>query len=185
MGLGRPLEGVRRPAGPTFDERCFGTGSEGSEGRGPVGGAMDERAGRGSVVPDMLAVLLGQEPLLVLGRRCWANARAVFCFSSSPRPHHVTRMTVVSGRRRQQTSRCFFPTVCGERNPGSAGPTSATAASDDSKRVVQLERPVAAGAGYRGFAILELPSAVSTMQYARRGEARRCCCERSTGRRGL
>lgn len=50
-GLARPLEGVRRPAGPRFGERCFGTGSEGS---GPVGGAMERR---GSVLPDMLAML--------------------------------------------------------------------------------------------------------------------------------
>lgn len=35
-----------REAGPTFETRDFATGSEGS---GPVGGAIDGRDGRGSV----------------------------------------------------------------------------------------------------------------------------------------
>ena len=47
-GLGRPLEGMRRPAGLVCNERCFGTGNEG---RGPVGGATERR---GSVLPDMM-----------------------------------------------------------------------------------------------------------------------------------
>jgi hypothetical protein len=51
-GLGRPLEGIRRPAGLVCVERCFGTGSDG---RGPVGGAMERR---GSWLPDMLLAVV-------------------------------------------------------------------------------------------------------------------------------
>lgn len=50
--LERPLEGIRRPAGPTFEGRCFGTGSDG---RGPVGGATERR---GRVLPAILLTLL-------------------------------------------------------------------------------------------------------------------------------
>lgn len=53
-GLGRPLEGVRRPEAPGFGERCFGTGRDG---RGPVGGAMERR---GSVLPDILLAVVAR-----------------------------------------------------------------------------------------------------------------------------
>lgn len=45
------MEGLRGDAPPMLEWRVLGTGSEGS---GPVGGAIEGREGRGSVVLDML-----------------------------------------------------------------------------------------------------------------------------------
>lgn len=42
-----------RVVGPTFELRDLGTGSEGS---GPVGGAIEGREGRGSELADMLGL---------------------------------------------------------------------------------------------------------------------------------
>lgn len=49
LGRSEP-EGLRCTT-PMFEWRVFATGSEG---RGPVGGAIDGREGRGSVLPDMM-----------------------------------------------------------------------------------------------------------------------------------
>lgn len=103
-GLGRPLEGVRRPAGLAFGARCFDTGSEG---RGPAGGAMERR---GSVLPDMLAAAAAVVVVMVVRETelLWAvylciSARlnALRCrprrnwdlFCRRPRDHGVARMT--------------------------------------------------------------------------------------------
>jgi hypothetical protein len=50
-------EGSNEPRGdaPMFELLDFATGNEG---RGPVGGAIDGRAGRGSELPDMLTALV-------------------------------------------------------------------------------------------------------------------------------
>lgn len=59
-GLGRS---ELRVVGPTFELRDLGMGSEG---KGPVGGAIEGRAGRGSELPDMLKGL----PLRGCGVEC-------------------------------------------------------------------------------------------------------------------
>jgi hypothetical protein len=71
------VEGERSEGEPMLEGRCLETGSEG---RGPVGGAMEERAGRGRAVPDMLGVGGGRgaEGVAVQsGRAAWG------CFSFS------------------------------------------------------------------------------------------------------
>jgi hypothetical protein len=64
-----------REAGLTFETRDLATGSEG---RGPVGGAMEGRDGRGSVVVAMLAVVvvvLVEKRLLYLTQSSAASER--------------------------------------------------------------------------------------------------------------
>lgn len=53
-----------RVVGPTFEFRDFATGNEG---RGPVGGAIEGREGRGSEFVDMAT--------LVVGVQCWQDSR--------------------------------------------------------------------------------------------------------------
>lgn len=99
------LEGLRGEATPMLECRVFGTGREGS---GPVGGAIEGRDGRGSVVLDMLTdgafqraedgqgQLCGSEgavdALLAPGQICfscdWAHGTmsgARFCFTECRR----------------------------------------------------------------------------------------------------
>lgn len=126
-GLGRPLEGIRRPAGLVFNERCFGTGSEG---RGPVGGATERR---GSALPDMLAERRScSEQLLCVKARI--SARAVLSVHPGCRCAMVFSLSIpfflsffssqVSLRRthgqRRRRSAASFPTVQSAERWGSS-----------------------------------------------------------------
>lgn len=91
------MEGVRRAAaGLAFDERCFGTGSDG---RGPAGGATERR---GSGLADMLRASV-LDPGTGTGRRGWA----IFFFAqASRRRRHDSRRRRRHGRRRRRNSAC-------------------------------------------------------------------------------
>jgi hypothetical protein len=90
--LGRSeLDGLRW-ATPMFEWRVFATGSEG---KGPVGGAIEGREGRGSVVPDMLSnfqrVCKCWAAAKVLGTRC--QPEQPFFFRASLRRRNHVRYT--------------------------------------------------------------------------------------------
>lgn len=111
-----------RDVGPALALRDFATGSEGS---GPVGGAIEERAGRGSELPDMLEErgagvgVLMPAAWQMLALACWRDCRLFFFILQVVVPlRHCTHVRRVPGYAQQSRTGVAMQ---GNRGVGSGG----------------------------------------------------------------